>query len=121
MLATQDEIVQRKLSAADNSNSVNLHEVYAIAPIHYQWNASDNNSSTKLNSNSSEVTTQLRGFELHTYERMTDNVLQEIVIIFQSISPNQIEQWYQMLSRIIVQCKRIYNFNLLFRHAYLFR
>ncbi len=35
---------------------------------------------------------------------MDDNILQEILVVFQSNLPKQIEQWYQFLSKIIAEC-----------------
>ncbi|CAF4629285.1 unnamed protein product, partial [Rotaria magnacalcarata] len=43
----------------------------------------------------------LRGFQLHSYQTMPNSILQEMLIIFQSNQPNQIEQWYHLLSKII--------------------
>lgn len=57
-------------------------------------------------SNISAVETQLRGFHLHTYEKKLENVLQEILIIFQSISSDLIQDWYQLLTKQIAECKK---------------
>jgi len=35
---------------------------------------------------------------------MTDNILQEILIIFQSDDLNQIEWWHKLLAKIIAEC-----------------
>jgi hypothetical protein len=48
--------------------------------------------------------TILRGFQLHSYQTLPDNVLQEILIIFQSNDSNLIEHWYLLLSRLISEC-----------------
>jgi len=47
----------------------------------------------------------LRGFQLYSYQTITENILQEILIIFQSDDSNLIERWYQLLSKIIAECK----------------
>ena len=57
---------------------------------------------------SSSDDVHLSGFQLHSYGRMDENILEEILIIFQSNSPNQIEQWYQLLSKIISECMKIF-------------
>jgi hypothetical protein len=102
-------------------DSVDLHSVYAITPLYNQNNWSLNNNeyisgmtvSTSVNNNNISSSPQLRGFQLHTYEKMDDNILREILIIFQSNLSNQIDQWFDLLSKIISECKKIF-FSLLF-------
>jgi hypothetical protein len=84
--------------------------VYAVTPIYQRstWVINNNESPTITTvSNPSTTECQLRGFQLHTYERMDENILQEILIIFQSDLPHQIERWYQSLSKIIAECMKI--------------
>ncbi len=81
--------------------------MYAVTPISQRstWVINNNESPTITTvSNPSTTESQLRGFQLHTYERMDDNILQEILIIFQSIFPDQIERWYQLLLKLISKC-----------------
>lgn len=113
---SEDEASRRK-----SSNSVNLHDVFAIAPIHTHWNwslnvneniarstASTANTSTSVStppaSSKLSQSSILRGFQLHSYQNMEQNILQEILVIFQSDDSNQIERWFQFLSKIIAEC-----------------
>jgi hypothetical protein len=123
---SHDETSRRKPIIRDNTNSVNLQDVFAISPIHSHWNWSLNvnenvagTTVTTANTLSSSVVPPsstlsqnsfLRGFQLHSYQNITDNILQEILIIFQSDDSNQIERWYQLLSKIIAEC--ILNFQI---------
>ena len=94
-----------------DANLIDLHQVYAISPINSQSNWTSNNgedAKTMTVSSASAVETQLRGFQLHTYEKKTENILQEILIIFQSISPDLIQHWYRLLSKQITECKNIF-------------
>ncbi|CAF1115815.1 unnamed protein product [Rotaria sordida] len=93
-----DGIHRRKVSNRENMNSINLHDVYAISPIYDQCNS-------LLNTNENQSNMTLRGFQLHTYEIKHDNILQEILIIFQSNLPNQMKQWYRLLSKMISEYK----------------
>jgi hypothetical protein len=104
----------------NNTQSINLHDVYAISPIYTQWNWSLNTTESVMGttvstansisapsvagSSASPHPSVLRGFQLHSYQHLQDNILQEILIIFQSTASNQIEQWYQLLSKMISQC-----------------
>ncbi len=104
VLASVETITSTNPVHKDNTNSVDLHDVYAVTPIHQRstWLLSNNESSTTMNaSNVSTTDSQLRGFQLHTYERMENNILQEILIIFQSISSDLIETWYHLLQKLI--------------------
>jgi hypothetical protein len=65
-------------------------------------------------SSSSDV--HLNGFQLHSYDRIDENILQEILVIFQSDLPNQIGQWYQLLSKIISECMKIFFYNRTIRY-----
>ncbi len=106
-VASRGGINQRKSTKKDTMASINLHNVYAVSPLYNRWNwVLDNNDGQVNISTSSD--SQLSGFQLHTYERMDENILQEILIIFQSNEPNQIEQWYQLLSKIILECMNIF-------------
>ncbi|CAF4592386.1 unnamed protein product [Rotaria sp. Silwood1] len=102
-----EETHQRKVSNRENVNSINLHDVYAISPIYYQsslllnTNENQSNMTISTTSLSSTLNLSLRGFQLHTYDTMHDNILQEVLIIFQSNLPSQMEQWYRLLSKMI--------------------
>ncbi|CAF2328547.1 unnamed protein product [Rotaria sp. Silwood2] len=106
-----EETHQRKVSNRENMNSINLHDVYAISPIYNQWNSSLNinenqsNMTISTTSLSSTANLSLRGFQLHTYDIIHDNILQDMLIIFQSNLPNQMEQWYRLLSKMISEYK----------------
>lgn len=99
--------------------------VYAISPIHNRTNWTLNNaeSTTTMTVSSAPTTdTQMRGFQLHTYDKMNDNILQEILVIFQSILPDQIERWYQLLSKLICECTNIsYPYSLIAQISFVFR
>jgi len=56
-------------------------------------------SSTALPQNST-----LRGFQLHSFQTLADNILQEILIIFQSDDSNLLDRWYHFLSKILSEC-----------------
>ncbi|CAF3109817.1 unnamed protein product [Rotaria sp. Silwood2] len=111
------ETSRRKSANKDNANSVNLQNIYAVTPLHTHQNWSlggENMSGTSvstLNTIStpavlSSTLTQdsvLRGFQLHSYQTMQDGILQEMLIIFQSSQPDQVERWYQLLSKIVYE------------------
>jgi hypothetical protein len=109
LLVSHEEIHERKSTKKKNMNSINLHNVYAVSPIYNRWNWYLNNNNEEQTNIivSSSIDSQLRGFQLHSYERMDENILQEILIIFQSDLPHQIERWYQSLSKIIAECMKI--------------
>ncbi|CAF1373243.1 unnamed protein product, partial [Didymodactylos carnosus] len=44
---------------------------------------------------------QLIGFQLHTYEEAKKNILQDIIVVFQTNLPVQIEKWFQILERYV--------------------
>ncbi|CAF5131268.1 unnamed protein product, partial [Rotaria sp. Silwood1] len=98
----------------ENVNSINLHDVYAISPIYYQsslllnTNENQSNMTISTTSLSSTLNLSLRGFQLHTYDTMHDNILQEVLIIFQSNLPSQMEQWYRLLSKMISECMKMF-------------
>ena len=120
-----DESSRRKSAHRDDTNSVDLQDVYAISPIYTHWNWSLNvnesiagttvstaNTLSSPGVPSSSTLSQnsvLRGFQLHSYQTMQDNILQEILIIFQSNDSNIIERWYHFLSKIISQCMLIFS------------
>jgi hypothetical protein len=107
LLVSREEIHQRKSLNRENMNSINLHNIYAVSPIYNQWTWLLNNTNEdQPNMTVSNISkdSELRGFQLHTYERMDENILQEIFIIFQSNLPDQIERWYQLLSKRIYEC-----------------
>jgi hypothetical protein len=124
---SHDETSRRKPTNRDTINSVNLQDVYAISPIytHHTWssNINENIAGTTVstaNTFSSSVlppsstlseTSTLRGFQLHSYQTMPENILQEILIIFQSNDSNQIERWYHLLSKIIYECNENFKYN----------
>ena len=111
---------QSEASRRKNANSVNLENVFAITPINGYWgwslNVNENIAGTTVStantltstgaappSSSSNQTDSLRGFQLHSYQTMQDNILQEILIIFQNNEPNQVERWFHFLSKIIAE------------------
>ncbi|UJR33635.1 hypothetical protein I4U23_021069 [Adineta vaga] len=100
---------QAKTSNSDDIDSIDLHYVYAISPVLNRsgWllNNSESQSSMSISDISSISNSSLRGFELYSYEKLDDNSLQEIRILFQSNRPNQIQQWYQLISKIISKYK----------------
>jgi hypothetical protein len=105
LLASHEELHRRKTPNKDDTDSINLHDVYAVSPIYNRWNWLLNNNENQTVSNiSSSTDAHLSGFQLHSYERMDENILQEILVIFQSNLPNQIEQWYRLISKIIAEC-----------------
>lgn len=98
----------------DDTNSVDLHNVYTVTPIHKKstWLLNNiENPTTTTGSNVPSTESQLRGFQLHTYERMDDNMLQEILVIFQSISSDQMEEWYQLLLKLVSKCMNSFFFS----------
>ncbi len=46
----------------------------------------------------------LRGFQLHSFQTLPDNILQEILIIFQSDDSHLLDRWYHFLSKILSEC-----------------
>ncbi len=119
-LVSADDASRKKPINRDSSTSVDLRDVFAVSPIHTNWNWSINlkenvagttvstmNSISTPGVPASSTLSQnsiLRGFQLHTYQTLEDNVLQEILIIFQSNDSNLIEQLYQLLSKIVSEC-----------------
>jgi hypothetical protein len=118
---TPDETSRKKHINRDNTNSVNLQDVFAVSPIHshLNWSLSVNeniagttvSTASTISSTSAappspnlSETLPLRGFQLHSYQTVEENMLQEILIIFQSNESSQIERWYQFLSKIISEC-----------------
>jgi hypothetical protein len=95
-------------------NSIDLHYVYAITPIYHHrrgWVLNNNEKQwtmtvSTISSSSSSSNSRLRGFQLYSYKRMDDNILQEIHIIFQSNLDDQIERWYELLSKMISECMK---------------
>lgn len=110
-----------KTSQNSSVNRVDMHDVYAISPINAHWNWSLNvtenvvgttvstiDTITSTDTPSSTTLSQtgvLRGFQLHSYQTAYDNVLQEILIIFQSDNTDLLERWYRLLAKIISRCK----------------
>ncbi|CAF0791783.1 unnamed protein product [Adineta steineri] len=107
--SSREESHQRKSTNKDHSNSIDIHDVYAILPVYnqYGWYLSNNERRTSITVSNLPLSSksQLCGFQLYSYERIDDNILQEIQIIFQSTIPNQIQQWYELLSKIISEYK----------------
>ncbi|CAF3715851.1 unnamed protein product [Rotaria sp. Silwood1] len=110
-----EDTSRRKSASRDPVSSVNLQNIYAITPLHTHHNWSLNaetlasGSVSTVNSisvpgislSNSNQDSVLRGFQLHSFQTMPDGILQEMLIIFQSSQPTQIEHWYQLLSKII--------------------
>lgn len=108
-----------KNSQNSSMNNVDMHNVYAISPINSHWNWSLNVTENIVGTNVSTANTitsidpsstlsqasVLRGFQLHSYQKMFDNILQEILIIFQSDDHSLLEYWYNLLAKIISRCK----------------
>lgn len=117
-LISQGKTNEKTSVNQDKIDSINLKDVYAISPLYNQWNWLINNNenqsgmtvSTSMNKSLSLLSTNppLRGFQLHSYDRIGDNILQEVRVIFQSNLSNQIEQWYQLLSKMISECMIIF-------------
>lgn len=111
----QEEIDEEKPMNKENMDSINLHNVYAVSPLYNRWswllnNNNDEQQPTSTMSNISSTDCKLRGFQLHSYDRMEENILQEFLVVFQNNLPDQIERWYQLLSNIIAECMKIFVF-----------
>lgn len=105
---------------ASLEDSVDLRDVFAITPVYqdrWQWTLSNNaeqitsattTTSTKNDSDVSLPTSQppLCGFQIHSYQKSNDSLLQEVLINFRSDQSEQIEHWFQLLSRILDSRKR---------------
>lgn len=98
----------------EKSESVDLNEVYSITPIYLTGNLTvtaiqNLNGSSTLTSNSllrsvnQPDNSPMQGFQLHSYQKMLNNVLQEILIIFRSNSTESIEEWFNILSKQIFE------------------
>ena len=110
VVAPTDKPEQKTSTTKLDENSVDLKMVYAISPIQNRTGCTLNNGegATAMTVSTAPITdTHMRGFQLHTYDKTPDNILQEILIIFQSISSDQIERWYQLLSKLICECTNI--------------
>jgi hypothetical protein len=124
---SQYETSRRKSTNRDDGNSVRLQDVFAITPIHTNWNwsldASANVAGTTVStadtitssvappSSTSSENSVLRGFQLHSHQPLEDNIVQEILIIFQSNDSTLIERWYNFLSKIISESQWNLNLN----------
>ncbi|CAF1157119.1 unnamed protein product [Adineta ricciae] len=113
-----NEIHRRPSPDPNDQNSINLNDVFGITPIHSHSNwsmnvneniagtviSTSNSISGPMNASSTPLSQNsvLRGFQLHSYQTLTDNVLQEILVVFQSDDPNLIERWFHLLSKIII-------------------
>lgn len=127
LCVVHNDTTNRKKSVnRDNANSINIQNVYAVSPMytHHSWTLGGENIHSSSTSTSNTITSLsacplspsqdsvLRGFQLHSYQTLADSVLQEMLIIFQSNQLNQIERWYQLLSKIVSDCmlhKNCYN------------
>ena len=110
-----ETIHRKKLPKDSQAESINLANVYAISPIPIQgsWPINVNESvagTTVTTANSiagsraffsSSSNVPLRGFQLHTCQTTLNNILQELLVIFQSNSSALIDEWYQMLAKKI--------------------
>ncbi|CAF1264420.1 unnamed protein product [Didymodactylos carnosus] len=94
---------KNRRSTKHTTHSLNLRDIYAVTPVYARWNWTTNvgeNGST-VSSTPPVQNLQLRGFQLHAYEEIKKNILQEIVIMFQTSLPNQIEKWYHTLDKLV--------------------
>ncbi|CAF1000555.1 unnamed protein product [Adineta steineri] len=116
---SQHDASRRISKNITDGNSVRLNDVYAISPIYNNWNWSinlnENIAGTTISTSNSiglpavpqssnlSETSVLRGFQLHSYQTLPDNILQEILIVFQSDDASLIERWFQFLARNIAE------------------
>ncbi|CAF3286010.1 unnamed protein product [Rotaria socialis] len=115
---SREQAHQRQAPNHEYLNSIHLHDVYAISPMyhgsHRSLNINENQSDISLSNTTSSLSSSsnlpLRGFQLHSFDKMNENILQEILVIFQSNTPNQIEQWYRLLSKLISEHRPPRNF-----------
>jgi hypothetical protein len=93
---------QTSTSDDDAKQTLSLHEFFAVTPVYenFSWEQTKS-ATTKQNLTLSMMNPQLSGFQLHTYKKIADNILQGAIMTFQSHKQNEIEQWYQLLSNII--------------------
>jgi hypothetical protein len=108
-LSTCEGHSQSKTGNRANVDYIDLHYVYAVLPVHNRsgWllKGDESQSTTSISDLSTlSPNSPLRGFQLYTYEAMDDGTLQEIIIVFQSNLPRQIQRWYELLSKIIAEC-----------------
>jgi hypothetical protein len=103
-----DEMYQKKPTEKNAIESVNLKNVYAITPIceTQKWILSDGASSAGT-TNLSSTSPKLRGFQLHSYRELGDSALDELLVIFQSNSATQIQDWFDLLSKRLSLCMPI--------------
>lgn len=115
---SHDESSRRSSANRETTSSVNFHDVYAVSPIYtnQNWTLNTENLAGTNVSTSNSISIPLmpystvpqglvlRGFQLHSYQTSQDNVLQEILIIFQSNDHSQIERWFQLLSKTVSEC-----------------
>lgn len=100
-----DEIYQKKPTEKNPADSVDLKDVYAITPIceTEKW-PSTYGGNLANTTNSSSTTPKLRGFQLHSYRQLDDSSLDELLVIFQSNSATQIQDWFDLLSKRLAHC-----------------
>ena len=100
-----DEIYEKKPTEKKPTESVNLKDVYAIMPIceTQKWPLSYGGNLADT-TNSSSTAPKLRGFQLHSYRQLADSALDELLVIFQSNSATQIQDWFDLLSKRLAYC-----------------
>lgn len=113
------EGIHRKKSPKETQiESIDLENVFAISalPVQGSWSLNVNESVAGSNIATANsiggsrafvsppANVPLRGFQLHTCQTGFSNVMQEVLVIFQSDSPGLISDWFQMLSKRIAKC-----------------
>ncbi|CAF3990616.1 unnamed protein product [Rotaria magnacalcarata] len=89
---SHEDAHQRQAPNNEYLNSIHLHDVYAISPMYHEshrpLNINENQSDISLSNTTSSLSSSsnlpLRGFQLHSFDKMNENILQEILIIFQN-------------------------------------
>ena len=93
----------------EHAEMIDLKDAYAISPIHtgtlWQMNSLGNIPGSLVSTSNSLLDTSattinpklLTGFQLHSYQKSINNILQEILIIFRSNSSVLLEEWYYLL------------------------
>jgi hypothetical protein len=107
------EMNHERSSTMTHSESVDLHDVYTITPIYDNTACSLEINGTSTGSYASTLNSTApadresvcRGFQLHSYQKLDDNKLQEILIIFQSDSSKLTIEWYLLLSKQLALCQ----------------
>ena len=89
LLASREELHRRKTPNKDGTDSINLHDVYAVSPIYNRrnWllNNNENYSNMTVSNISSSTDSHLSGFQLHSYERMDEIFYKKFLLFFKVI------------------------------------